>query len=51
MYLPPLYIKLGLMKKRVKGIDKTGHVFEYAKNNFPNMSDAKIKEGIFIGPR
>ena len=23
--------------------------FEYVRNKFPNMSDAKIKEGIFIG--
>jgi hypothetical protein len=30
---------------------KTGHVFEYFRNKFPNESDAKIKEGIFIGPQ
>jgi len=32
-------------------MDKTGHGFKYARNKFPNMSDAKIKEGIFIGPQ
>jgi len=35
----------------VKGMDKTGPGFEYVRNKFPNMSDAKIKEGIFIGSR
>lgn len=49
-YLPPLHTKLGLMKNFVKGMDKTGHGFEYVRNNFPNVRDTKIKEGIFIGP-
>ena len=40
-----LHIKLGLMKIFVKGIDKTGRV----RNESPNVSAAKIKEGIFIG--
>ena len=34
----------------MKGVHKTGRGFEYLRNNFPNVSDAKIKEGIFIGP-
>jgi len=51
IYLPPLHIKLGLMKKFVKGVDKTGNGFEYVRNKFPNVSDSKIKEGIFIGPQ
>jgi len=25
--------------------------FEYVKNKFPNVNDAKIKEGIFAGPQ
>ena len=49
--LPPLHIKLGLMKNFVKGMDKTGRGFQYVRNKFPNVSDAKIKEGIFIGPQ
>jgi len=32
-------------------MDKTGSGFEYLRNKFPNVSDAKIKEGIFIGPQ
>jgi len=32
-------------------MDKTGHGFEYVMNKFPNASDARIEEGIFIGPQ
>jgi hypothetical protein len=46
IYLPPLHIRLGLMKNFVKCMDKAGCGFEYMKNKFP-----KIKKGIFIGPR
>jgi len=51
IYLPPLHMKLGLMKNFVKGMDKAGRGFEYARNKFPNVSDARIKECIFIGPQ
>ena len=30
---------------------KTGRGSEYLRNKFPNVSDAKIKEGISIGPQ
>lgn len=49
--LPPLHIKLGIMKNFVKAMDKTGPGFEYLKTKFPGISDAKIKEGIFVGPQ
>ncbi|KAI6660741.1 hypothetical protein LOD99_10248 [Oopsacas minuta] len=52
--LPPLHIKLGLMKNFVKAIVKyneEGEGFKYLKDKFPKVSDAKIKEGIFIGPQ
>ena len=53
IYLPHLYIKLGVMKNFVKGMDKTSRGFEYVRSKFPNVSDAKIKEDIhvFIGPQ
>jgi hypothetical protein len=51
IYLPPLHIKLDLIKIFVNRMDTTGHRFEYMRNKFPNVSDAKIKEGVFIGPR
>jgi len=32
-------------------MNKTGSGFQYVKSKFPNVSDAKIKEGMFIGPQ
>ena len=32
-------------------MDRTGEGFAYLKNKFPRVSDAKIKEGIFVGPQ
>lgn len=49
--LPPLHIKLGLMKNFVKGLDTTSEAFTYLRSKFPQVSDAKIKEGIFVGPQ
>ena len=49
--LSPLPIKLGFMKKSVKGMDKTGSGFQYMRNKFTNVSDAEVKEGLFIGPQ
>jgi len=42
---------MGLMKNFVQGMDKTGRRFQYVRNTFPNVSDAKIMEGIFTGPQ
>jgi hypothetical protein len=47
--LLPLHIKLGLMKNFVKAMNKHGKHFEYLREKFPKLSDAKLKEGIFIG--
>lgn len=47
VYLPPLHIKLDLMKNivKVKG-------FLYLKKKFGNvLSDAKLKAGVFVGPQ
>ena len=43
IYLPPLHIKLGLTKNFVKGMDKTSRGFQYVRNTFPNVSDAKTR--------
>ena len=51
--LPPLHIKLGLIKNFVKAIvkyNKEGQGFQCIKLKFPKISDAKIK-GVFIGPQ
>ena len=49
--LPPLHIKLGIMKQLVKALDKDGTCFQYIRYKFPKISDAKLKERIFNGPQ
>ena len=49
--LPPLHIKLGLMKNFVKALNKEGKAFEYLRQKFPQISDAKLHAGIFDGPQ
>lgn len=49
--LPPLHIKLGLMKQFVKALNEEGDCFKYLDKKFPNISDVKLKEGIFDGPQ
>jgi hypothetical protein len=48
--LPPLHIKLGIMKQFVKVLPKTGNCFKYLCKRFPPLSEAELKEGIFVGP-
>lgn len=35
----------------MKALDKESEAFKYLKTVFPSLSDAKIKEGVFIGPQ
>ena len=49
--LPPMHIKLGLFKQFVKGLRKDSSAFEFLHECFPKLSDAKIKEGVFVGPQ
>ena len=51
MLLPPLYIKLGLMKNSVKTLDRNGTAFSFMCEKFPRHSVEKIKAGVFIGPQ
>jgi len=48
IFLPPLHIKLGLMKNSVKGMDKTGCGFEYIRNKFPNVMQNSRRVYIYI---
>ena len=49
--LPPLHIKLGLMKNFVKGMDHQGSSFQYLKKKFKGkLTDAKLEAGVFTGP-
>ena len=49
LVLPPLHIKLGLMKRFTKVLQENKSCFQYIKVIFPKIKDAKIKEGIFVG--
>ena len=49
--LPPLHIKLGLIKKFVKALDKVGECFKHFFTKFSQLSYEKIKAGIFDGPQ
>lgn len=51
--IPPLHIKLGLMKQFVKAMNKVGsEAFDYLNLKFKSrLSAGKIKEGTFIGPQ
>ncbi|UYV73879.1 hypothetical protein LAZ67_11001247 [Cordylochernes scorpioides] len=51
IYSPPLHIKLELMKNFVKAMDRNASGFAYLKQKYSSISDAKIKEGIFVGPQ
>ena len=44
--VPPLRIKLGLMKNFVKAMDWTRSAFKYLPEKFPRLREAKIKEGV-----
>lgn len=50
VFLPPLHIKLGLIKNFVKALKRNEPGFQYLIKLFPKLSYAKIKEGIFVGP-
>lgn len=49
--LPPLHIKLGLMKQFVKALNKEGSCFEYIAHKLPGITMEKLKAGIFDGPQ
>ncbi len=52
IFLPPLHIKLGLIKTFVKAMSKTNlKGYQYLVAKFPKISAAKLKEGIFVGPQ
>ncbi|GBN48916.1 hypothetical protein AVEN_150707-1 [Araneus ventricosus] len=43
-------MKFGLMKQFIKSSPKDGECFGYLYSKFPNLSEAKLKEGVFTGP-
>lgn len=51
LLLSPLHIKLGLMTNFIRAMDQAAPAFRYLAKKFARMSAAKIKEGVFVGPR
>jgi hypothetical protein len=51
IFLLPLHIKLGITKNFVKAMEKEGNGFAHLKQKFLQVSGAKIKERIFVGPQ
>ena len=49
--LPPLHIKLGLMKQFLKALDKHGSCFNNIVQKFPGLSMENLKAGSFDGPQ
>jgi len=49
--LPSMHLKLGLMKNFVKAMNQEEAVFTYLWEEFPRLSEATSKEGVFICPQ
>lgn len=49
--MPPLHIKLGLMKQFVKALNNESQAFKHLKEMFPKLSAEKITAGVFTGPQ
>jgi len=46
-----MQLKLGLLKNFVKAMNQEEAAFTYLREKFRRLSEAKLKEGIFIGPQ
>ena len=49
--LQSMHLKLGQMKIFLKAMNQEEAAFTYLWEKFPRLSEAKLKEGIFIGPQ
>ena len=49
--LPPLHIKLDLIKQFVKKLNPESDAFKHIQELFLKLSEAKVKAGIFVGPQ
>ena len=49
--LPPIHVKLDLMKQLVKDLNKENACFKYIQEKFPDVSAEKVKKGVFVGPQ
>jgi len=46
-----MHLNVGLMKNFVKTMNQEETAFTYLWEKWPRLSEAKLKEGIFIGPQ
>lgn len=51
IFLPPIHIKLRLMKDFVNVINRNGEYFQYILYKFPWIRNAKVKDVIFFCPQ
>ena len=49
--MPPLNIKLGLIKQFATALDKESAAFKYLQVLFPKLYEAKVKAGILVRPQ
>ena len=49
--LPPLYIKLSLMKNYTKTLDTNGPIFKFIPIKFSHIFEAKLRTGVFNWPQ
>jgi hypothetical protein len=49
--LPPLHIKLGMIKQFVKTLNKDGSCIEYIAHKLPALTMEKLKAGMLDGPQ
>ena len=47
--LPSMHLKLGLVKNFVKAMNQDEAAFTYFRVKFPRLSEANVKEDIFVG--
>ena len=49
--LPPLHIKLGIMRLFIKALREDSRAITFLKRKFPTISESKLSNGIFDGPQ
>ncbi|XP_071538386.1 uncharacterized protein [Panulirus ornatus] len=49
--MPPLHIQLAFMKQFVTALDKESAAFKSLQDFFPKVSEAKVKDGVFVIPQ
>jgi hypothetical protein len=50
LYIPPLHLKLGIVKNFIKSLSANESAIDFLQTRFPTLSKCKVKEGIFNGP-